>query len=163
MIKILSQIDIQPILDSYNQLEKDMKWVQYEHKGKQVGLQYKQGDDPWTGAVGRGKGNDLEYTELNPFFKNTIFETIITKYNFKRTRLMWVGPYACYSMHKDTTPRIHIPLITNPDCYFVFRTGTLINLTKDHVWWVDTTKTHTFMNCSKEHRLHLVGAVDAAN
>jgi hypothetical protein len=163
MIKILSQINIQTLLDEYRRLEKDIQWTEYGHKGKQAGLQYKLDEDPWSSAVGRSKGNELEYTKINPFFKNTIFELFINHYNFKRTRLMWVGPYACYSMHTDSTPRIHIPLITNPECYFVFQTGTLTNLTKDHVWWVDTTKAHTFMNCSKEHRLHLVGAVDAAN
>jgi hypothetical protein len=63
-------------------------------------------------------------------------------------------------MHKDETPRIHIPLITNLECYFVFRTGAIINLKQDYVWWVDTRRIHTFMNCSSVPRLHLVGVVE---
>jgi hypothetical protein len=161
MIKLLETINTQPILDAYNLLETSIQWTMYGHKGKQTGLQYKDNEDPWTSAVGKSQGKELEYTHLNSLFKNTIFETIINKYNFKRTRLMWVGPYACYSMHKDETPRIHIPLITNSDCYFVFRHGKIMNLSKGVAWWVDTTQTHTFMNCSEHPRLHLVGVVES--
>lgn len=161
MIRIIEPIDVTPILASYFLLESSIQWTNYGHKGKQVGLQYKDNEDPWSSAVGKSQGDELTYTDLNPFFKNTIFEELIIKYNFKRTRLMWVGPYACYSMHKDATPRVHIPLITNQDCYFVFKNGEMKNFLKDAVWWVDTTKTHTFMNCSEYPRLHLVGAVES--
>jgi len=161
MIKLLSHVDVQPILDKYSQVEKDIQWTDYGHKGKQAGLQYKIDEDPWTSAVGRSQGHELEYDNLNPFFKDTVFEEVINKYNFKRTRLMWVGPNACYSMHKDTTPRIHIPLVTNSECYFVFRNGTIMNLSSGNVWWVDTRLLHTFINCSDHPRLHLVGVVDS--
>jgi hypothetical protein len=161
MIKLLSHIDVQPLLDEYSQLEKNIQWTEYGHKGKQAGLQYKIDEDPWSSAVGTSKGIEINYTNLNPLFKDTIFEEIINKYKLLRTRLMWVGPYACYSMHKDRTPRIHIPMITNLECYFVFRYGQLTNLKTGHVWWVDTTQTHTFINCSEHPRLHLVGAVES--
>ena len=72
---------------------------------------------------------------------------------------MWIGPYACYSIHKDDTPRIHVPIITNPECYFVFKQGLLSHLPAGSVYWVDTTKFHTFMNCSDTPRLHIVGIV----
>jgi hypothetical protein len=160
MIRIIESIDVTPILASYSLLESSIQWTDYGHKGKQTGLQYKDSEDPWLSAVGKSQGDELTYTDLNPFFKNTVFAEIITKYNFKRTRLMWVGPYACYSMHKDETPRIHIPLITNPECYFLFRSGQLTNLKTGYAWWVDTTKPHTFINCSDQHRLHLVGVVE---
>lgn len=157
MIKILEKIDTASILHEFNTIEKDIKWTEYGHKGKQTGLQYRDSEDPWTSAVGKSSGNELSYTNINPLFKDTVFEELINKYNLSRTRLMWVGPYACYSMHKDETPRIHIPLITNPDCYFVFKNGTISNLTIEHVWWVDTRQHHTFMNCSDKPRLHFVG------
>ena len=159
MITNLETINYELILDAYNLLESSMQWTNYGHKGKQTGLQYKDNEDPWTSAVGRSRGEELLYNNLNPFFKDTIFEEIINKYKFKRTRLMWVGSYACYSMHQDSTSRVHIPLITNSECYFVFSTGQLNNLKKGYVWKVDTTKSHTFINCSDQHRLHLVGVV----
>jgi hypothetical protein len=160
MIKILETIQEQLILDVYNTIEKDIVWTDYGSKSKQTGLQFKDGDDHWNSAVGKSIDSELFYKHINPFFKDTIFEELIIKYNLYRTRLMWVKPYACYSMHKDNSPRIHIPLITNPDCYFVFRNNTVVNLTQGHVWWVDTRMTHTFMNCSESPRLHLVGVVE---
>jgi len=160
MINIIGKIDEQEILNAYNIIEENIKWTFYGHKGRQAGLQFKGNEDPWTSAVGRSSGQELMYSNLNPFFKDTIFEEVINRYNLTRTRLMWVDPYACYSIHRDETPRVHIPLITNPSCYFVFRSGKIIHLHKKLVWWVDTRKSHTFMNCSDEPRLHLVGVVE---
>lgn len=159
MIKLLNSIDVSSILDCYKKLETDIKWVE-SNKGKQAGLQYKDNEDVWSSAVGRNHGNELSYIKLNPIFKNTIFESIINEYNLKRTRLMWVDPFRCYSMHQDTTPRIHIPLITNPECYFLFKLGRLHYLDTGSVYWVNTKLKHTFVNCSEKSRLHLVGIVE---
>ena len=158
MIKILADIDVNTVLSGYNKLASAIKWTDYGFHGKQTGLQYRENKDPWSDAVGR-RGPDAwpDVNFLNPAFKDTIFEEIIIQYNLIRTRLMWVPPYACYSMHKDDSPRIHVPLITNPDCYFVFKDLAPVHLTIGQVHWVDTTKAHTFMNCSNLPRLHLVG------
>jgi hypothetical protein len=160
MINTIASIDIQPVLDSYNLLEKDIQWTDSGHKGKQAGLQYKDPLNPWDCGNNQTKGSKLSYTNLNPFFKDTIFEELINQYYLIRTRLMIVGPYACYSMHTDTTPRIHIPLITNPDCYFVFKKGIIQHLSVGSIYWADTTQAHTFINCSDRPRLHLVGIVN---
>ena len=159
MIRILNKIDNLSLLNAYYALEQNINWTNFGHSGKQLGLQFKDNEDHWTSAVGPSSGNELLSCNLNPFFKGTVFEDIINEYNLYKTRLMWVGSKTCYSMHRDETPRIHIPIITHPDCYFVFRTGMLQHLSTDNVWWVDTTKTHTFINCSDKNRLHLVGAV----
>jgi hypothetical protein len=160
LIKTIESIDINPILECYHSIEPQISWTDYNHKGKQAGLQYLDNEDPWDSAVGRSRGKELEYSNLNPLFSGTIFEEIINKYKFRRTRLMWVGPYACYSMHKDSTPRVHIPLITNSECYFVFKSGIIKNLESGQVHYTDTRFFHTFMNCSDQYRLHLVGAVE---
>ena len=154
---VIDTIDTDYILNELNTIE-NIVWTDFS-QGRQVGLQYKLGEDPWTSAVGESQGNETQYIELNPFFKNTIFETIIKKYNLKRTRLMWVNEKSCYSLHSDETPRIHIPLITNPECYFLFNPGSLHHLTAGSVWWVNTKLRHTFLNCSNHSRLHLVGVV----
>lgn len=161
MITLLEKIDTTEIVESYYSLESSIQWTDMGHKGRQSGLQYKEGQDPWSSAVGRGQGQDLGCTLLNPFFKDTVFEQLINKYNLKRTRLMWVGPYACYSIHQDETPRVHIPLITNPDCMFLFKYGVPAHLELGSVYWVDTRKHHTFINCSDQSRLHLVGVVES--
>ena len=66
----------------------------------------------------------------------------------------------CYSMHRDTTPRIHIPMITNPECYFIFKQGIVQHMPAGSVYWTNTVEPHTFMNCSNRPRLHLIGAVE---
>lgn len=159
MIKKIKTIDVNEILSQYLKTEKALQWTEYGHKGKQCGLQYKTDENFWTSAVGKSKGKELDYNNLNPFFKNTIFDSLISEYNLKRSRFMWSGPYSCYSMHADTTPRIHIPLITNKDCYFLFKDSTPQHMEIGYSYWIDTTKPHTFINCSDSHRLHFIGVV----
>jgi Aspartyl/Asparaginyl beta-hydroxylase len=158
MIKILEDLDIAPFLECYNNIEKYIQWSEFPN-GKQAGLQYRNGNNPWTDAVGKTSPDTRWTTDvvLNDLFKGTVFESIIEHYNLTRTRFMWIKPYCCYSMHRDLSPRFHIPLITNPDCYFVFKEEGLTHMEIGHAYWVDTTKEHSFMNCSKEWRLHLLG------
>lgn len=158
MVKILDTINVQELLESYNLLESKIQWTEYIYKGKQAGLQFKSNQDHWTSAVGKRTHSDKDYNELNPVFKDTIFEKIISKYKMTRTRLMWVYTKSCYSMHRDETPRIQIPLITNPDCYFVFKISPPVHLAEGNVYFVDTRNYHTFINCSEHNRLHLVGS-----
>ena len=159
--QVVEPIDHEEILDCYINLESKIEFTEYGHKGSQTGLQYWEGEDAFFSAVGKSRGQELECTVINPLFANTIFETVINKYQLKKTRLMWVYPYACYSMHEDYTPRVHIPLITNKNAYFVFKRGLIRNLEAGYVHYTDTRYNHTFMNCSAEKRLHLVGAVSS--
>ena len=158
MINIIETCPITEILDCYFKIEKGIIWTEYNGK-KQSGLQFKENEDPWASAVGKSQGNEFDYTNLNTFFKDTIFEDLINQYKLKRTRLMWTSPMTCYSMHKDTTPRIHIPMITNPECYFVFKAGIIQHMPAGLVYWTNTVNLHTFMNCSTNSRLHLIGVV----
>jgi len=158
MITIIEPYSITPLLDCYFKVEKDIVWTDWGNK-KQAGLQFRDLEDPWASSVGTSKGNELAYTNLNPFFKDTVFEEVINKYKLKRTRLMWTSPMTCYSMHQDSTPRIHIPMITNPECYFVFKAGIIQHMPVGSVYWTNTVNSHTFMNCSDKPRLHLIGVV----
>jgi hypothetical protein len=160
MFEIINLIDTGPLLDFYHSNEVNFVWTDFGHKGRQLGLQYLRDEDPWASAVGSNKGREIEYTNLNPYFKDTVFEEVINMYRLKKVRLMWVNPFACYSMHRDDTARVHIPLITNPQCYFVFQEGKVKYLPAGKVWRVDTTKHHTFINCSDQARLHLVGITE---
>jgi hypothetical protein len=158
MIKVIDTIDSQLILNEFNRLEKDIVWLDIPSK-KQSGLQYRIGDDMWLSATGKSYSNENSYSELNPLYKGTVFEELIEKYKLIRTRFMWVSPFTCYSMHQDSSPRIHIPIITNQDCYFVFKKNIVQHMPIGSVYQTDTRHFHTFMNCSSEHRLHLVGAI----
>lgn len=160
MIKLLDNINTAELLTCYLNLEKNIVWSHMGHSGKQSGLQYKDNEEPWSSATGRSKGKEISYLKINDLFSNTIFERIINDYKLKRTRLMWLNPKSCYSMHKDTTPRVHIPLITDPQCYFVFKDGIVEHLAIGYVYWIDTRINHTAINCSEQARLHLVGIVE---
>ncbi len=156
---VIDKIDSDLILNEYLKIEKDIPWSEYPN-GKQTGLQYTDGNDPWTDAVGRMKiGQDWNNCLLNPFFKGTLFEEIIKKYKLVRTRLMWLKPYSCYSMHRDDSKRLHVPIVTNDNCFFVFKNEGLISMTTGNVYEVDTTEPHSAMNCSSEWRLHLLGGL----
>ena len=161
MINVIEPIQVASVITEYKKIENDIKWNDFGGK-KQAGLQYYQDEDPWLSGTGRARQGILEtdWAQLNPFFKDSIFEDLINQYKLKRTRLMWTSPMTCYSMHRDSTPRVHIPLITNSDCYFVFQQGIVQHLPLGYVYWVDTTKKHTFMNCSAYPRLHLIGVVE---
>jgi hypothetical protein len=164
MYNIIQSVDAKSILDEYNKLESGIVWSDYGQGSRQCGLQFTDDEDPWKSAVGKTRlPSENSFSNLNPYFKNTIFETIIDEYNLKRTRLMWIGPFKCYSLHYDLTARIHIPLVTDPNCFFVFKndkSNNVFHLPTGSAYWVDTTQTHTFINCSNTFRLHLVGALD---
>jgi len=160
MIRIIEPINVEPLINCYNELEYGIRWTEYGHKGKQAGLQYRLNEDPWTSVVGKNTGDELIADILNPFFTGTVFESIINQYKLKKTRFMWIYPFACYSIHRDNTQRIHIPLITNEECYFLFKFGSPKHLKLGTVYQVDTTLEHTFINCSDQPRLHLVGAIN---
>ena len=84
LIKILDKIDIEPILKSYNELESNIQWTDYLTT-KQTGLQYRNGNEPWSDAVGSSTYSSntnlnkswYENVFINPHFKDTIFEEII--------------------------------------------------------------------------------------
>lgn len=72
-----------------------------------------------------------------------------------RIRIMKMKGRTCYSWHKDLTPRVHVPLITNPECFMVIRNQSR-HLYKGAIWWTETTQFHTAMNCSENDRYHLI-------
>ena len=158
-LRVLAEAPIKPLIAEVESLNDVIKWTEFGHKGKQAGLQYRGGEDPWTSAVGRMQQPEHEYKHLNPAIKGTMLEGLIERYELFRARLMWVGPYACYSMHRDMTMRIHIPIITNPSNFFVFQDSAPVHIPAGWSYKIDTTNFHTFMNCSDKPRLHLVGII----
>lgn len=162
LYSVVSSINYISLLEEYKKLEENIPWPEKSAKGRQCGLQYADGEDYSKSAVGRLESGRLEteYKNINPIFKNTIFETIIKEHNMFRSRLMWVNPFSCYSIHRDTSQRLHIPMITNTDCLFVFPNHQkLFHLPAGSVYIVDTTKHHSFCNFSETPRLHLMGCV----
>jgi hypothetical protein len=161
MINVISNIDIDTVVKQYLMIEEQIQWVHMPPWRKQASLQYaKKSENLWADGTGKLAGTERQYNNLNPLLLGTIFEDIISEYKLVRTRFMWVNGMSCYSIHRDVSPRIHVPIITNPECYFVIKQGSeglIEHLSAGKVYWTDTRKHHTFMNCSLEPRLHLIG------
>lgn len=162
MIRILDTVDVDQLITDFRKIESQIIWNDAAHKGKQTSVQYKAGEDPWLSSVGRPRGDEREFNQLNPLYKDTMFEEVIKKYNLTRTRLLWLGASACYSIHKDPGPRIHIPIFTNPQAFLVFKDGPIQHLPVGSSYWTDTRLEHTAMNGHSDlWRLHLVGVVES--
>ncbi len=111
-----------------------------------------------TGRLERLKHKEIDFTE--PMFPEMEYTNqVIRDLGMFRTRLMTLKPYQCYSYHVDPSPRIHIPLITNPNCFMIID-DILYRYPADGNYYVaDTTKIHTFVNASTEYRVHIVGGI----
>lgn len=139
----------------------------------QLGLQVKNPDDDSaeqfyesTGRIRRTGGMIVEpqYKHIHPKLKGGAIEQwlqSLSEYRIVRTRLMYMLPRTCYSIHSDPYPRIHLPVISNKQCLMLFPDHNSIeHMPADGTsFYVDTTKKHTFVNCSEVPRIHLVGVV----
>ena len=67
-------------------------------------------------------------------------------------------PKTCLTLHFDASPRIHIPVITNPDCIMIID-NVVYHLPAGKMYWTDTTKSHTAVNASREIRSHIIGCI----
>jgi len=78
-----------------------------------------------------------------------------------RTRLMLLPDKRNYSWHLDYSARLHIPLITNESCFFIIEEQKYYLPADGSVYWVDTTKWHTFVNANRNEfmRSHIVGCI----
>ena len=154
-------IDVKTILEEANSIKVQLNvgWSKVE----QIGIQGHKPDlnplEEWKSSVGRGI--NLQYPET--YFKYSLFNTptinrYMDKYGMKRTRIMKTNPKTCLSMHEDLTKRIHIPLITNPDCKMLIE-DTAYFLEPGKIYLTNTTLRHTVINASMNYRVHIVGCI----
>jgi hypothetical protein len=165
-----------PKFEKFKELVEEVKSllasVEFKDGVNQIGLQVKDPNndspDAWYESVGRiRKANTMivepHYKYINPNLKDGYIDQWLQSLDYRvvRLRLMLVHPRTCYSIHSDPYPRIHIPVITNPQCLMCFPDDMVMrHLPADGTsYWVDTTRKHTFINCSEESRVHLVGVV----
>jgi hypothetical protein len=126
------------------------------------GIEY---DELYTFSTGRIKAGYTEnqFTEFHPDHVGSYLHKVFTEspYKLGRFRIMMMAPRACYSIHKDFGPRLHIPLITNPQAMMLFPENKefLHMPANSYTWLVDTTVAHSAMNGGTEPRYHLVGCV----
>jgi len=114
------------------------------------------------GSSGEGQLAKLDYKEedFNVFAYDIPYtNSVLSELGMYRTRLMNMKPKTCYSYHWDPTKRMHIPLLTNENNFFVIDDEISRYPADGSYYLVDTTKKHTFVNASFESRLHIVGCV----
>ena len=160
-VEELENIDRIKILEEANSIKVllGMGWATLD----QVGLQGHKPDlepkQEWASSVGRV--NKLQYPET--YFKYPLFDIpyinrLMEKYGMVRTRIMKSNPKTCLTFHQDMTKRVHIPLITNPDCVMIIE-NSVHHLETGKIYLTDTTKRHTAANASLMPRVHIVGCV----
>ena len=107
--------------------------------------------------------DESEYSEFIPDYENTyfkeVFDVISSKYKLGRVRILLKEPRSTLSWHKDTEPRLHIPIITNPGCLMVIDNVAKHMPADGSVWITNNTKYHNAFNGGEENRVHLVACV----
>jgi len=166
------QYDIEHVLLEYETLfwhTTSEEWYESEGGGTQLCIQsyadrrnYVDGyidSHPYTNGCGSmSRFPDREeqgYNQLNTVFKDTIFQDIVEGHF--RARFMTMVMHSTYSVHQDKAPRLHLALDTHPNAYFFWpEHKEFVHIPADgFVYWVDTTKPHTFVNAGPD-RTHLV-------
>jgi hypothetical protein len=85
-----------------------------------------------------------------------IIEQIFELQTFNSVNYRLVLPNTCYNWHFDTgNSCVHIPLITNLGCRFVYDTKAFFMPSDGSVYVVNNSIHHSFMNAGPEPRLHL--------
>jgi len=160
-VEVLEEIDHQKILDEANTIKVQLNrgWGTLGQVGIQGHKPDLDANTEWQSSIGRG--DRLQYPET--YFKYHLFNVptinrIMDKYGMLRTRLMQSDPKSCLTMHQDMSKRIHIPLITNPDCVMIIEDRTYY-LEPGKIYLTNTTLRHTAVNASDRARVHIVGCI----
>ena len=100
---------------------------------------------------------DTEKTDLSKLpFTMEIFEKVRPLLIFNSVNYRLVMPNTAYNWHVDTGKNcIHVPLVTNRGCWFVYDNLCFRMPADGTVYLVNNERYHTFMNAGKIPRLHL--------
>ena len=124
-------------------------WTKPDQSGKEV--------------VRDQKINESAYSEFINEYKNTyfkeVFETLSSKYELGRVRILLKEPRSTLSWHRDPEPRLHIPIITNPGSIMVIDNVAKHLPADGSVWITNNTKYHNAFNGGEQNRIHLVACV----
>lgn len=105
------------------------------------------------------KFSETDFSIFNEAYKNTyLYEMYKQIPNIGRFRIMTMEGPKCYTIHCDLSMRYHYVITTNINCLFLFPgIKEQIYVPCDgNLYLLDTRHRHTFVNGSKERRIHLV-------
>jgi hypothetical protein len=120
------------------------------------------GGDPYFGSGSRAKIDYKPYYEkdfIYPNFDIPYVNSILKKLSMYRTRVLYLRPKVCYSIHNDPSKRIHIPVYTNENCWIIVNKEIMHLPADGNYYEIDTTQYHTALNGSEEYRVHIVGCI----
>ena len=152
-----------------NQLRQECERLAWDSELQQIrtqtAIQNISGDADYLEGTGAKPGQlDSQWANLRSDLVGTWWEEFFARLPWRvyRTRIMVMQPRSCYSIHTDTSPRLHIALKTHNQCKFIFTTPPeIVHIPADgFVYWVDTSKEHTAINASLEPRWHLLMSLD---
>ena len=153
---------LEPIFE-FEKLRKEIFEIvdQVGFEDNQIILQSLNNNEEWHLGIGAieelEEKDERKYAVVNHSIDHTEIAKIIKKYQGFRARIMRMEPRRCYSVHNDPTPRIHIPIETNDQCWMVWPNNNVCaNMPAGNVYFTDTTKIHSFFNASLEERIHVV-------
>ena len=128
----------------------------------QISLQTVEGETDHNYGTGKltSISNHTEEEFVVFLFDMPYINAILKDLNMYRSRVMRLKSKTCYSYHQDPTKRIHIPLVTNPNCFMVIDDEVHRHPADGNHYLVDTTKIHTAVNASWEDRIHIIGCVN---
>lgn len=124
------------------------------------------GCNDWVTGVGSieelDEQEERKYRFIHPELRGTLLEKFIKDHNGFRTRIILMDTRKCYSIHRDPTPRLHLPIITNNQCWMIWPyKNECHRLRAGIVYRTDTTQDHTFVNGSLDQiRIHIVMCID---
>jgi|TARA_R110000868_G_scaffold219408_1_gene470432 hypothetical protein len=115
--------------------------------------------DEWKASIERT--TKLQYPET--YFRHLLFDLpiinrFIEKYGLVRTRLINNNSQKCDIIQQGMTKSIHIPLISNPNCFIVID-NQMFYLEPGKIYLTNTTRKHTYMNASSSPRIHITGCL----
>jgi hypothetical protein len=89
-------------------------------------------------------------------YTNYLTDLICKLHEFNSVNYRLIMPNTCYNWHYDTGGLcLHVPLITNNGCRFVYDSMSFSMPSDGSVYIVNNSVYHSFMNAGSEPRLHL--------
>ncbi len=93
--------------------------------------------------------NSMPYTK-------TVLDMLHEVVPYNSVYYRYIKPNTCYNWHVDKMATcLHIPLITNAGCKFVYEDKVFSMPSDGSVYIVNNSIPHTFVNAGKEPRLHI--------
>ena len=106
-----------------------------------------------------GKSNyESLFTTMNRKFKGTYIEEVVNEvdsmFDVTRVRIMMLDDKRrAYSMHRDSTCRLHLPIATNSDSMFICDSRVYYMNDLGRLYFANTQKKHTAYNGGSTPRI----------